>query len=206
MHKVAIGIFHIFQIVLLHCFWNGQQYWRTVDLSFGINEVGQFLQSFGNENITIPTLNLDPDDTQRIEIGNDTDGSIIIGEAANITGTQGLKTISLKTFNDGDITLGTPGTSSLPDLQNISSITLIASQNGNITLGDLGTNTSINKISNISLTTRGLNLGSIKAKQIENLSVLEKNFQQSVLEILRQKDSKFYNKWRCKYFTWKILW
>ena len=43
------------------------------------------------------------------EIGNDNDGDIIIGAAANITGTQGLKTVSLKTFNDGDITLGTPG-------------------------------------------------------------------------------------------------
>ena len=151
-----------------------------VDLtSLSINEVGQFLlKTTGNENITIPTLNLDPDDTQRIEIGNDNDGSIIIGEAANITGTQGLKTISLKTFNDGDITLGVPGTSSLPDLQNISSITLIASQNGNISLGDLGTNTSINKISNISLTTEGgsLSMGSIKAKQIENLSVFGKEF------------------------------
>ena len=151
-----------------------------VDLtSLSINEVGQFLlKTIGNENITIPTLNLDPDDTQRIEIENDNDGSIIIGEAANITGTQGLKTISLKTFNDGDITLGVPGTSSLPDLQNISSITLIASQNGNITLGDLGTNTSINKISNISLTTEGgsLSLGSIKAKQIENLIVFGKEF------------------------------
>ena len=151
-----------------------------VDLtSFSINEVGQFLlKTTGNENITIPTLNLDPDDTQRIEIGNDNDGSIIIGEAANITGTQGLKTISLKTFNDGDITLGVPGNSSLPDLQNISSITLIASQNGNISLGDLGTNTSINKISNISLTTEGgsLSMGSIKAKQIENLSVFGKEF------------------------------
>ena len=144
-----------------------------------INEVGQFLlKTTGNENITIPTLNLDPDDTQRIEIGNDNDGNIIIGEAANITGTQGLKTISLKTFNDGDIILGMPGNSSLPDLQNISSITLIASQNGNITLGDLGTNTSINKISNISLTTEGgsLSMGSIKAKQIENLSVFGKEF------------------------------
>ena len=99
-----------------------------VDLtSLSINEVGQFLlKTTGNENITIPTLNLDPDDTQRIEIGNDNDGSIIIGEAANITGTQGLKTISLKTFNDGDITLGVPGTSSLPDLQNISSITSVS--------------------------------------------------------------------------------
>ena len=63
-------------------------------------------------------------------------------------------------------------------MQNISSITLIASQNGNITLGDLGTNTSINKISNISLTTEGgsLSMGSIKAKQIENLSVFGKEF------------------------------
>ena len=151
-----------------------------IDLtSLSINEVGQFLlKTSGNENITIPTLNLDPDDTQRIEIGNDNDGNIIIGEAANITGTQGLKTISLKTFNDGDITLGMPGNSSLPDLQNISSITLIASQNGNITIGDLGTNTSINKISNISLTTEGgsLSLGSIKAKQIENFTVFGKEF------------------------------
>ena len=151
-----------------------------IDLtSLSINEVGQFLlKTSGNENITIPTLNLDPDDTQRIEIGNDNDGNIIIGEAANITGTQGLKTISLKTFNDGDIILGMPGNSSLPDLQNISSITLIASQNGNITIGDLGTNTSINKISNISLTTEGgsLSLGSIKAKQIENFTVFGKEF------------------------------
>ena len=151
-----------------------------IDLtSLSINEVGQFLlKTSGNENITIPTLNLDPDDTQRIEIGNDNDGNIIIGEAANITGTQGLKTISLKTFNDGDITLGMPSNSSLPDLQNISSITLIASQNGNITIGDLGTNTSINKISNISLTTEGgsLSLGSIKAKQIENFTVFGKEF------------------------------
>ena len=47
-----------------------------VDLtSLSINEVGQFLlKTTGNENITIPTLNLDPDDTQRIEIGNDNDG------------------------------------------------------------------------------------------------------------------------------------
>ena len=151
-----------------------------IDLtSLSINEVGQFLlKTSGNEDITIPTLNLDPDDTQRIEIGNDNDGNIIIGEAANITGTQGLKTISLKTFNDGDIILGMPGNSSLPDLQNISSITLIASQNGNITIGDLGTNTSINKISNISLTTEGgsLSLGSIKAKQIENFTVFGKEF------------------------------
>ena len=121
----------------------------SVDLtSLTINESGQFLfKNIGNENITIPIFNLDPDDTQRIEIGNDNDGNIIIGAAANITGTQGLKTISLKTFNDGDITLGTPGTSGLADLQNITSIALIASKNGNITLGDLGTNTSINKIS-----------------------------------------------------------
>ena len=50
-----------------------------VDLtSLSINEVGQFLlKTTGNENITIPTLNLDPDDTQRIEIGNDNDGNII---------------------------------------------------------------------------------------------------------------------------------
>ena len=55
---------------------------------------------------------------------------------------------------------------------------MIASQNGNISLGDLGTNTSINKISNISLTTEGgsLSMGSIKAKQIENLSVFGKEF------------------------------
>ena len=74
-----------------------------IDLtSLSINEVGQFLlKTSGNENITFPTLNLDPDDTQRIEIGNDNDGNIVIGEAANITGTQGLKTISLKTLMMG---------------------------------------------------------------------------------------------------------
>ena len=129
----------------------------SVDLtSLTINEAGQFLfKNTGNENITIPTFNLDPDDTQRIEIGNDNDGDIIIGAATNITGTQGLKTVSLKTFNDGDITLGTPGTSGLPDLQNITSIALIASKNGNITLGDLGATTSINKISSLSMTTEG---------------------------------------------------
>ena len=132
-----------------------------------INEAGQFLlKNTGNENITIPTFNLDPDDTQRIEIGNDNDGDIIIGAATNITGTQGLKTVSLKTFNDGDITLGTPGTSGLPDLQNITSIALIASKNGNITLGDLGATTSINKISTLSMTTEG---GAIS---IGNLSLI----------------------------------
>ncbi len=143
----------------------------TVDLtSLTINEVGQFLfKNTGNETITIPTFNLDPDDTQRIEIGNDNDGDIVIGAAANITGTQGLKTISLKTFNDGDITLGTPGTSGLPDLQNINSIALIASKNGNITLGDLGATTSINKISSLSMTTEGgaISIGNIKAKKID---------------------------------------
>ena len=143
----------------------------TVDLtSLTINEVGQFLfKNTGNETITIPTFNLDPDDTQRIEIGNENDGDIVIGAAANITGTQGLKTVSLKTFNDGDITLGTPGTSGLPDLQNINSIALIASKNGNITLGDLGATTSINKISSLSMTTEGgaISIGNIKAKKID---------------------------------------
>ena len=143
----------------------------SVDLtSLTINEVGQFLfKNTGNETITIPTFNLDPDDTQRIEIGNENDGDIVIGAAANITGTQGLKTISLKTFNDGDITLGTPGTSGLPDLQNINSIALIASKNGNITLGDLGATTSINKISSLSMTTEGgaISIGNIKAKKID---------------------------------------
>ena len=152
----------------------------SVDLtSLTINEAGQFLfKNIGNENITIPTFNLDPDDTQRIEIGNDNDGDIIIGAAANITGSQGLKTISLKTFNDGDITLGTPGTSGLVDLQNITSIALIASKNGNITLGDLGTNTSINKISSFSLTTDGgtINIGNIKAKIIDSFNASGNEF------------------------------
>ncbi len=145
----------------------------SVDLtSLTINETSHFLlKNTGNENITIPIFNLDPDDTQRIEIGNDNDGDIIIGVAANIEGTQGLKTISLKTFNDGDIILGTPGTSGLPDLQNLTSIALIASKNGNITLGDLGTNTSINNISSLSMTTEGgeINIGTIKAKKIDNI-------------------------------------
>ncbi|MFL2803120.1 MAG: hypothetical protein ACJ0DD_10290 [Paracoccaceae bacterium] len=152
----------------------------SVDLtSLTINEAGQFLfKNIGNETITIPTFNLDPDDTQRIEIGNDNDGDIIIGAAANITGSQGLKTISLKTFNDGDITLGTPGTSGLADLQNITSIALIASKNGNITLGDLGTNTSINKISSFSLTTEGgtINIGNIKAKKIDSFNASGNEF------------------------------
>jgi len=152
----------------------------SVDLtSLTINEAGQFLfKNTGNENITIPTFNLDPDDTQRIEIGNDNDGDIIIGAATNITGTQGLKTVSLKTFNDGDISLGTPGTSGLPDLQNITSIALIASKNGNITLGDLGTTTSINKISSLSMTTEGgaISIGNIKAKKIDAINASGSEF------------------------------
>ena len=152
----------------------------SVDLtSLTINEAGQFLlKNTGNENITIPTFNLDPDDTQRIEIGNDNDGDIIIGAATNITGTQGLKTVSLKTFNDGDITLGTPGTSGLPDLQNINSIALIASKNGNITLGDLGVTTSINKISTLSMTTEGgaISIGNIKAKKIDAVNASGSEF------------------------------
>ena len=152
----------------------------SVDLtSLTINEAGQFLlKNKGNENISIPTFNLDPDDTQRIEIGNDNDGDIIIGAATNITGTQGLKTVSLKTFNDGDITLGTPGTSGLPDLQNINSIALIASKNGNITLGDLGVTTSINKISTLSMTTEGgaISIGNIKAKKIDAVNASGSEF------------------------------
>ena len=152
----------------------------SVDLtSLTINEARQFLlKNSGNENITIPTFNLDPDDTQRIEIGNVNDGDIIIGAAANITGTQGLKTVSLKTFNDGDITLGTPGTSGLPDLQNITSIALIASKNGNITLGDLGATTSINKISSLSMTTEGgaISIGNIKAKKIDAVNASGSEF------------------------------
>ena len=152
----------------------------SVDLtSLTINEAGQFLlKNTGNENITIPTFNLDPDDTQRIEIGNDNDGDIIIGAATNITGTQGLKTVSLKTFNDGDITLGTPGTSGLPDLQNITSIALIASNNGNITLGDLGATTSINKISSLSVTTEGgtISIGNINAKKIDAVNASGSEF------------------------------
>ena len=152
----------------------------SVDLtSLTINEAGQFLfKNTGNETITIPTFNLDPDDTQRIEIGNDNDGDIIIGAATNITGTQGLKTVSLKTFNDGDITLGTPGTSGLPNLQNITSIALIASKNGNITLGDLGATTSINKISSLSMTTEGgaISIGNIKAKKIDAINASGSEF------------------------------
>ena len=147
--------------------------------SLTINEAGQFLfKNTGNETITIPTFNIDPDDTQRIEIGNDNDGDIVIGAAANIEGTQGLKTISLKTFNDGDITLGTPGTSGLPELQNITSIALIASKNGNITLGDLGATTSINKISSLSVTTEGgaISIGNLKAKKIDAINASGNEF------------------------------
>ncbi len=144
----------------------------SVDLtSLTINEVGNFLlKNTGNENITIPTFNLDPNDTEKIQIENDNDGDILIGAAANIIGTKGLKIISLKTLNDGNITLGTPGTSGLTDAQNINFIELNASKNGNINLGDLGTNNSSNKISNFLITTEGgsINVGTIKAKQIDN--------------------------------------
>ena len=55
--------------------------------------------------------------------------------------------------------------------------------------GDLGTNTSINKISNISLTTEGASLvwDRLKQNKLKILLFLEKSFQQSVLEILKLK-------------------
>ena len=64
---MAIGTFHFPNIATLLEWTNNTG--AQVDLtSLSINEVGQFLlKTIGNENITIPTLNLDPYDTRRIE-------------------------------------------------------------------------------------------------------------------------------------------
>ena len=145
----------------------------SVDLtSLTLNEVRQLaFKNSGNEPITIPLLNLDPEDTQRIEIGNDNDGNIIIGSATNITGATALKTISLTTWNDGDITLGVAGASGLPDVQQLSSIAIDASGTGSITLGDLGGTTPINNLSSIAISTEGapISIGSISVKKIDNI-------------------------------------
>ena len=147
----------------------------SVDLtSLTLNEVSHLaLKNSGNEPITIPLLNLDPEDTQRIEIGNDNDGNIIIGSATNITGATALKTISLTTWNDGDITLGVAGASGLPDVQQLSSIAIDASGTGSITLGDLGGTTPINNLSSIAISTEGapVSIGSISVKKIDNIFV-----------------------------------
>ena len=147
----------------------------SVDLtSLTLNEVRQLaFKNSGNEPITIPLLNLDPEDTQRIEIGNDNDGNIIIGSATNITGGTALKTIALTTWNDGDITLGVAGTSGLPDIQQLSSIAIDASGTGSITLGDLGGTTPINNLSSIAISTEGapVSIGSISVKKIDNIFV-----------------------------------
>ena len=145
----------------------------SVDLtSLTLNEVGQLaFKNSGQEPITIPLLNLDPDDTQRIEIGNDNDGDIIFSSATNLNGTTALKTMKLSTWNDGDIILGTPGVSGFPDLKELTSIAIEASSTGAITIGDLGTTTAIDNISSIAMTTQGapINIGSINAKKINNI-------------------------------------
>ena len=145
----------------------------SVDLtSLTLNETGQLaLKNAGNEPITIPLLNLDPEDTQRIEIGNDNDGDIIISAASDITGTSALKTISLTTWNDGDIILGTPGTTGLPNLKLLSSVALDASETGIITLGDLGKTTPIDNLSSFAIGTKGsaVSIGSISAKKITSI-------------------------------------
>ena len=147
----------------------------SVDLtSLTLNEAGQLLfKNSGNEPITIPLLNLDPEDTQRIEIGNDNDGNIIIAAATDLTGTTALRTISLTTLNDGDITLGTPGTSGLPDLQKLSSIAIDASETGAITIGNLGGSTPVDNLSSLAMATKGapINIGSINAKKINSIVV-----------------------------------
>ncbi len=152
----------------------------SVDLtSLTLNEVGQLaFKNSGQEPITIPLLNLDPDDTQRIEIGNDNDGDIIFSSAANLNGTTALKTMKLTTWNDGDITLGTPGVSGFPDLKELTSIAIEASSTGAITIGDLGTTTAIDNISSIAMTTQGapINIGSINAKKINNIIVSGEEF------------------------------
>ena len=177
----------------------------SVDLtSLTINEVSILaLKNSGNEPITIPLLNLDPEDTQRIEIGNDNDGNIIIAAATDLTGTSGLKTISLTTWNDGDIILGTPGTSGLPDLQQLVSVALIASKTGAITLGDLGKITAINNIANFSIDTQGsaINIGSVDAKKIDNITASGAEFssinfgnmtiEESIGNIILNGNSKF---------------
>ena len=152
----------------------------TVSLdSLTLDEVGQFaFKNSGEKTISITLLNLDEADTQRIEIGNDGDGNIIFGADSNLTGTSALRTISLTTWNDGDILLGTPGTSGLPELPQLVSIAMIASQTGNITLGDLASTTPINKLNSISISTEGanINIGSINAKQIQNFFISAAEF------------------------------
>ena len=147
----------------------------SVDLtSLTLNEAGQLIfKNSGNEPVTIPLLNLDPEDTQRIEIGNDNDGNIIIAAATDLTGTTALRTISLTTWNDGDVTLGTPGTSGLPDLQKLSSIAIDASETGAITIGDLGSSTPVDNLLSLAMATKGapINIGSISAKKIDSIVV-----------------------------------
>ena len=139
--------------------------------SFTINEVEEFLfKIMGNENIIIPKFNLDVNDTKIIQIENHNDGDIVICADENLTGTTPLNKIFLKTLDEGDIILGTPGTSGLTDVPNVKSVELIASKNGDISLGNLGTNIGFNKISSFLLSSEGgvINVGTIKAKQIEN--------------------------------------
>ena len=152
----------------------------SVDLtSMVLNETSVLaIKNSGNEPITIASMALDPEDTQRIEIGNDNDGNIVIAPAVDIAGAAAIKTISLTTWNDGDITLATPNVSGIPSVANLNSLTVNASKMGNITLGDLGNTSAINDASNFSLVTQGADVatGKISAKKIDNFLISAPEF------------------------------